>query len=164
MDQVDAREQGVQAGGVSAAPVGRSSVTRTQGIVIIVLLCLLIAVAAVLAYVAAVNQFSSPKYEQKSVAVLRQMAAPKYEYKTLEFFGKSPNREGAGAFKFSSIDVDEAQLNAMGSEGWEVVGSYLEIETAWANFGNSKYVTGLQPNIRPQRLVVILQRVMPPND
>jgi hypothetical protein len=38
-----------------------------------------------------------------------------------------------------------------------IVGSYLEIETAYPNFGDSKYVTGLQPNVRPQRLVLVLR-------
>jgi len=132
-------------------------VTKGQGTVIIVLLCVVVVVAAVLAYVAANNQFSSPKYEETTSRPLNQLVSPTYEYKTLEFYTNSPNRQGAGAFKFSSVNIDTAQLNALGAKGWEVVGSYLEIETAWANFGSAKYVTGLQPNVRPQRLVVILQ-------
>jgi hypothetical protein len=32
------------------------------------------------------------------------------------------------------------------------------METAHPNFGNSEYVTGLQPNIRPQRVVLVLRR------
>ena len=35
---------------------------------------------------------------------------------------------------------------------------YLEMETAFPNSGSAKYVTGPQPNVRPQRLVLILQR------
>ena len=139
----------------------RSGISNRQGTVIIVLLCLVTVVAAVLAYVAVTNQFSSPKYEQKSTALLSQLTSPKYEFKTVEFFGSSPSRQGGGAFKYSSIDADEAQLNALGAKGWEVVSSYLEMETAWPNFGSSKYVTGLQPNVRPQRLVIVLQRRLP---
>jgi len=132
--------------------------SRRQGTVIIALLCALLAAAVVLAVVAARNQFTSPRYEAKASALLAHLTSPKYEYKTLEFYGKSPSRSGSGAFKYSSIDVDEEQLDDLGAKGWAVVTSYLEMETAWANFGSSKYVTGLQPNVRPQRLVVVLQR------
>ena len=172
MSDVQPTSEAVAAGSENAAvastppspPPIYSAISRRQGTVIIVLLCIVVIVAAVLAYVAVTNQFSSPKYEQKSVAVLSQLAAPKYEFKTLEFYGSSANREGAGAFKFSSINVDEAQLNGLGAKGWEVVTSYLEMETAWPNFGSDKYVTGLQPNVRPQRLVVVLQRRLSAGD
>jgi len=40
----------------------------------------------------------------------------------------------------------------------ELVDSYLEMETVHPNFGDSRYVTGLQPNVRPQRLVLIFER------
>lgn len=147
---------------VSSSPA--LPVSRRQGTVIIILLAIVLVVAAVLAFVATNNQFSSPRYEQKSSALLAQIAAPRYEFQTLEFYGSSPNREGAGAFKYSSIDVDQAQLDELGAKGWEVVGSYLEMETAWANFGDDEYVTGLQPNVRPQRLVVILQHRVAASD
>jgi hypothetical protein len=118
----------------------------------------------VLAFLAATNQFTSPKYEYKTTALMKQFISPKYEYKTIAFFGTAPSRTGSGAFKYTSIDPDVAQLNALGAQGWEVVGTYLEMETAFANFGNAKYVTGIQPNVRPQRLVVVLERRLPVSD
>ncbi|MDQ3816859.1 MAG: DUF4177 domain-containing protein [Thermoproteota archaeon] len=83
---------------------------------------------------------------------------PKYEYKVVSFLTESNDRTGGGALKFSSVKVDEAQLASMGAEGWELVGTFLEMETAYPNFGSSEYVTGLQPNVRPQRAVLIFKR------
>ncbi len=55
-------------------------------------------------------------------------------------------------------NLPEEMLNKLGSEGWELSSSYLEMETAWVNFGKNEYVTGLQPNIRPQRVVLVFKR------
>ena len=134
---------------------------RLQGWLIIVLLCAILAVGAALAYFAATNQFSSPKYEQNTTALLKQLSSSKYEFKTLEVYGSGPKRTGSGAFKFTSITLDASQLNTLGAKGWEVVGTYLEMETAWPNFGSAKYVTGIQPNVRTQRVVMVLQRRLP---
>ena len=35
---------------------------------------------------------------------------------------------------------------------------YVENETAWPNFGKDEFVTGLQPNVRAQSLVMIFKR------
>lgn len=64
----------------------------------------------------------------------------------------------AGALAPNQINVGEAQLDALGQQGWELAGSYLEMETAFPNFGSADYVTGLRDNVRPQRLVLILKR------
>jgi hypothetical protein len=82
----------------------------------------------------------------------------KYEYKVLEFMSTTNDRTGAGASDFASIQVSESQLATLGAEGWELVDSLLEVETAFPNFGNSQYVTGLQPNVRPQRAVLLFKR------
>jgi hypothetical protein len=140
-----------------AAPIpAPQPITRRQGTALIALLAAVLAVGALLAYFALTNGCDS-----KTADAVKRLAAPKkYEYKTVDFYTSSPKREGGGAFKYTSVDVDTAQLNKLGSGGWEVVGSYLEMETAWANFGSAKYVTGLQPNVRPQRLVLVLRRLM----
>ncbi len=83
---------------------------------------------------------------------------PKYEYKVVSFLTESNDRTGDGALKFASVKVDEAQVASMGAEGWELAGTFLEMETSYPNFGRSEYVTGLQPNIRPQRAVLIFKR------
>jgi hypothetical protein len=51
-----------------------------------------------------------------------------------------------------------SSLDRLGSEGWELVGVFLEHETAHPNFGSEGLVTGLQPNVRPQKLVCIFKR------
>jgi hypothetical protein len=65
-----------------------------------------------------------------------------------------------GAIAQNQVTVADARLNALGVEGWELTGSYLEMETAFPNFGDTKYVTGLRDNVRPQRLVLIFRRLL----
>lgn len=82
----------------------------------------------------------------------------RYEYKVLAVMSEGHERTGETAMKYAAITPSDTELSALGAEGWEIVGSYLELETAYPNFGDSKYVTGLQPNIRPQRAVILLRR------
>jgi hypothetical protein len=82
---------------------------------------------------------------------------PRYEYKTVSIIAGALDRTGSDALKAARIEVDERELSKLGSQGWEVIGSFLETETAFPNFGSDKYVAGLQPNVRPQRLVMILR-------
>jgi len=63
-----------------------------------------------------------------------------------------------GGMAQNQINVSDTQLNTLGLQGWELAGSYLEMETAFPNFGSADYVTGLRDNVRPQRLVLILKR------
>ncbi len=84
----------------------------------------------------------------------------KWEYKVYSISPEqSFERTGLQAFKSTQITISESELNKLGAEGWELSTSFLELETAHPNFGSSEYVTGLQPNIRPQRLVMIFKRI-----
>lgn len=83
---------------------------------------------------------------------------PKWEYKKVTFQSEGHERIGSGALKYSSIRIDEKLLDLMGKEGWEMVGSHLEMETAFPNFGKEDFVNGLQPNIRPQSLTILFKR------
>jgi hypothetical protein len=83
---------------------------------------------------------------------------PKWEYKSLEFYGSGGSRTGTAAMQASTILWPDAKITEMGEQGWELVGTYLETETAYPNFGNDDYVTGLRENIRPQKLVLIFKR------
>ncbi len=87
----------------------------------------------------------------------------RWEYRIVDFGAESPKgvdrpRVESGAGDFSYVNPAESALNELGQEGWEMVGCYLEMETAWPNFGDPKYIIGLQPNVRPQRLVLIFKR------
>ena len=92
---------------------------------------------------------------------LRQLNSRQWQYISFRVLtSQISDRRGSDAFKYSSIDDTklDQQLSAAGLEGWEVVSVALEMETAWPNFGKDDYVTGLQPNMRPQSLLVILRR------
>jgi hypothetical protein len=92
------------------------------------------------------------------VAELRtRMLEPRYEYKVIVVSGEKLSRFGEEAMKSSAITVDDKELSKLGSQGWEVVATYLEHETAYPNFGDERYVTGLKTNVRPQRLVLVLR-------
>lgn len=116
---------------------GHNGITRTQGALIVALLCI---------------GLGLPFF-----GILKPV--PRWEYKKMTFLTEGDHdRTGLGAMSYSSIKLDDSRLDTMGAEGWELVTSYLEMETAFPNFGKGEYVTGLQPNIRPQSLVLIFKR------
>jgi hypothetical protein len=97
------------------------------------------------------------------ILILHFPSKPKpinWEYKTLKFYSQGYDRTGSEAGKFASIMVSEEKLNELGTDGWELVSSALEMETSYPNFGNPSYVTGLQPNVRPQALICIFKKPM----
>ena len=51
-----------------------------------------------------------------------------------------------------------AMLNKMGKEGWELVSTYTETATAFPNFGNSDYVTGIRDNTRTSVVNFVFKR------
>ena len=79
----------------------------------------------------------------------------KWEYKVLSFLPGDISADVDG----TTTSPNEDDLNKLGAEGWELAGTYLEMETVWPNFGEKSYVTGIQPNVRPQRAVLIFKRV-----
>lgn len=84
---------------------------------------------------------------------------PKWEYMVKHCTAdQDQKRTGKDAGKWQSVTPDKDELSKFGAEGWELVSTYLEMETAWTNFGNEDYVTGLQPNVRPQRVVFLFKR------
>jgi len=85
-------------------------------------------------------------------------SSKKWEYKVVEYYGDNLSRTGQEAFKANTIKLNESEFDKLGQDGWELISTYIENETAYPNFGNSEYVTGLQANIRPQKLVCIFKR------
>lgn len=83
---------------------------------------------------------------------------PKWEYKVVYI-------EATETFTYledeqnpSEVELTDAMINEYGLNGWELADSYLEMETVHPNYGDNRYVTGLQPNVRPQRLVLIFKK------
>jgi hypothetical protein len=92
-------------------------------------------------------------------SILLSFIPPKYEYTSVRFLSsQKPDRTGDEAKKVTTIEVDELKLKELGERGWEVCGVFLEPETAYPNFGNETYVTGLQPNVRSQSAVILLKK------
>lgn len=89
-----------------------------------------------------------------------------WEYKVItyshEYGARHANQydllENTQAFQNSPILPNEKELNDLGKQGWEIVGIYTQYETSFPNFGDLRYVTGIQPNIRPKSVVLILKR------
>ncbi|MBP1473297.1 hypothetical protein J7I44_03245 [Frateuria sp. MAH-13] len=126
----------IKSEGNSASAGTASVITRAQGATIIILL--LVALLGSL------------------LPVIHPIG--RWEYQTLEFPGTGISRTGSLALSASTIQVDSSKLKVMGEQGWELVDSYLEVETAFPNFGKEEYVTGLRENIRPQKVVLLFKR------
>ena len=95
------------------------------------------------------------------ILILHYPAKPKppiYNYKVVSYVTNGDNRTGIGALKFASINISDEDLILYGIQGWELVSTALEMETSFPNFGNASYVTGIQSNVRPQRLICIFRR------
>jgi hypothetical protein len=58
----------------------------------------------------------------------------------------------------TAVFIEQSDLDSLGSEGWELVSTYLEMETAFFNFGESNLHTGIKENVRPQAVVAIFKR------
>jgi hypothetical protein len=67
-------------------------------------------------------------------------------------------REYDDAKNPTAVFIEQSELDSFGSEGWELVSTYLEMETAFFNFGNSDLHTGIKENVRPQAVVAIFKR------
>ncbi len=120
---------------------------------------LIVTVSAVMCALALIGIAALGAIQNKSITELRKdLREPHYEYKVMSFGSEGHDRTGDGAMRYTTIDPSESALSKLGASGWEVVGTYLEMETAYPNFGKAEYVTGLQPNIRPQRVVLVLRQ------
>jgi hypothetical protein len=87
---------------------------------------------------------------------------PKWDYQTVEILAKTSSAasidENYEKLAYKTVPDFSSRLESLGSQGWELVGTFLEHETSHPNFGKEDYVTGLQPNTRPQKLVMIFKR------
>ena len=79
-----------------------------------------------------------------------------WEYKVVKVAGKlAETLADYGALVYGD---QTAMLNKMGKEGWELVSTYTETATAFPNFGNSDYVTGIRDNTRTSVVNFIFKR------
>lgn len=81
----------------------------------------------------------------------------KWEYKVKRVGGMVTSDENS-EFRAKLVMADEDELNRMGEEGWELIDTYEETETTYPNWGNEKYVTGIQPNVRTMSVVFLFKR------
>lgn len=87
----------------------------------------------------------------------KQEESQKWEYKTLISWAELPSQ--FDYFSNTSIPVPEEEMNKLGEDGWELVSVYTRIQTVHPNFGNDKYVTGLQPNTRTHGVFYVFKRL-----
>lgn len=79
--------------------------------------------------------------------------ATKWEYRTVTLAGYAEDE-----FSAKVTIPDSTEMNQLGEEGWELVSAYELLETTHPNYGNEKYVTGLQANVRTGGVVFIYKR------
>lgn len=91
-------------------------------------------------------------------AITITTALPRWEYKTLELVPPPHARTGNDAMLDNMIPLSDEDMNALGAEGWELVSTWLEPETAYPAVGGDRYVPFLKENIRPLRVVLLFKR------
>ncbi|MDD4760950.1 MAG: hypothetical protein PHU66_09100 [Bacteroidaceae bacterium] len=88
--------------------------------------------------------------------VLFTSCTDKWEYKTITINGEE--KENSSDFRAIDFEIPDSTLNVYGNQGWELAGIYTNIETVHPNFGDSRYVTGIQPNTRTLSVNYVLKR------
>lgn len=79
-----------------------------------------------------------------------------WEYKVVKVAGKpAETLADYGALVYGD---QTAMLNKMGKEGWELVSTYTETATAFPNFGDASYVTGIRDNTRTSVVNFVFKR------
>jgi len=78
-----------------------------------------------------------------------------WEYKIVKVKGAEKE---ASKFDPNKFEVSDESLNLFGKDGWELVDIYETTETVHPNFGNSEYVTGMQPNVRTAEINFVFKR------
>lgn len=82
-------------------------------------------------------------------------ACSTFEYKIQYALPKDrPDRKGEKAIEAASVTPATEDLTALGKDGWDLASTYLEPETAFAQFSKDSAT----PNVRPQRLVMIFKK------
>ncbi|WP_460194640.1 DUF4177 domain-containing protein [Thermosynechococcus sp. FA-CM-4201] len=84
----------------------------------------------------------------------------KWEYKTVYVRAKTVSSDAYPKFSAKEVSLMEleSEVEKLGKQGWELVDSFVEDETVHPNFGQSNLVVGLQPNVRPNRVVLLFKR------
>ncbi len=81
--------------------------------------------------------------------------SPNWEYKIVTVKGAEKE---ASKFDSKKFIISNDSLNQFGKDGWELVDVYPTTETVHPNFGNSEYVTGMQPNVRSSEINFVFKR------
>ena len=79
-----------------------------------------------------------------------------WEYKVVKVAGK--DAEILADYGPLVYGDQTPMLNKMGQEGWELIDIYTEVATAFPNFGNSEYVTGIRENVRTSVVNFVFKR------
>ena len=133
--------------------------TKFLTIALVILILLLMIGNGLLLFSMQTNQENMQNVEREIKATsenlsekLSYLANPVYEYKVVTVESTLSNKYEA------SITADSLHKILTKHSNWELVDAVTEIATEHPNFGNSQYVTGLQPDVRTQQIKLILRR------
>lgn len=89
---------------------------------------------------------------------LVKLTEPSYEYQVVSVSGNSNISYYEDKEARKEISFVEIRKKLEEYPDWELVDVIEEVETVFPNFGNEKYVTGIQSNVRTWRVQLILRK------
>lgn len=114
---------------------------------------LILCVLAAMSLVACNNQ-EKPKWEYVILPIEGSKLPSVYAPSDKESLIKNSDFK---ALEFQGHNFDMT-LSGYGKEGWELVSVYTTIETAYPNFGDAEYHTGIKENTRTQTINFVFKR------
>ena len=83
-------------------------------------------------------------------------ASMQWEYREEVMVGRESDKRAD--FQALTFEDPTPMLNKLGAQGWELVGTYSEVNTVFPCFGNPNYVNGLRDNARTNAVHFVFKR------
>lgn len=99
------------------------------------------------------KDFDNPSPASITPPVIAATSMNGWEYQLYTIDAPSHEKDGPNALASNEVPIKTAELNLLGTSGWELTTSWVETETAFP-----LVTTHLMANVRPMRVVLLFKR------